>query len=91
MIQIERSQCFAIQKHGGPRLKKRAPVSEQLRRELRRVIRETGSSQYAIAAATNGAVSRFSLSRFLSGGNLRLESIDALGAVVGLDVKARCR
>jgi hypothetical protein len=64
-------------------------VSEQLRRELRRVIRETGISQYAIAAATGGKVSRFSLSKFLRGGNLRLQSIDAISAVVGFEVKAR--
>ena len=58
---------------------KAVPISEQ----LRTAIKKSGVTQYQIAKLTRGKVSRFSLSRFLGGGGLRLEGVDALGQVVG--------
>jgi hypothetical protein len=66
-------------------MKKRPiPLSDQ----VRAAIRASGKSQYAIAKATDGRVSRFSLCRFLKGAGLSLAGIDALGAVLGLQLRA---
>jgi hypothetical protein len=64
--------------------KQKGTISDQ----LRRAIRESGRSQNQISKATNGRVSRFSLCRFLKGDGLSLASVDELGRVLGLEVKA---
>lgn len=60
------------------------PISDQVREAVRR----SGLTRYSIAQATG--IDQAVLSRFMTGkAGLRLETLDKLGLLLGLEVKAR--
>jgi hypothetical protein len=62
-------------------------MSELLSGHLRRSIRESGKSRYAISCETG--IDQATLSRFLRGGGLSLDTVDKLMNVLGLEVRPR--
>jgi Helix-turn-helix len=62
-------------------------MSKLLSDHLRRAIRECGRSRYAISCETG--VDQATLSRFMQGGGLTLDTVDKLMDVLNLEVRPR--
>jgi hypothetical protein len=58
-----------------------------LTHQLRRAILDSGQSRYAIAKATG--IDAAALCRFMQGAGLSMQSIDALGQHLGVELVAR--
>ena len=65
-------------------------MTERFSDQLRRAVRESGSSRYAISKATG--ISEAVLSRFVAGtAGMSLNSIDKLMGHLGLEIRPRKR
>ena len=61
----------------------------QLSDRLRRAIEECGRSRYEISRRSG--VDQAALSRFMAGGSLKLESIEKLAPVLGIEIVVKAK
>jgi len=71
-------------KHGGT-----FPGMASVTDALRKAIRDSGESRYAIAKATG--IEESVLCRFMQGGGLRLPTVDRLCAHLGMELRSKSR